>query len=142
MAKVLSLEDLLTQEETSGTRYAVVPYAGNEVQIGSLSSADMIEWLEANEDKAKRREAGLHLIVKALVFGGTRSGEGADLKISGGTRVPEEGREALLASFRKKDASENGNLVKAILDINGITKKAAEIKNDLGETTTDASPTN
>lgn len=125
--KVFSLEDALLAQDTS---YASVPYGKGLMRIGSLSSADIIEWMEDNDVPEKRREAGLNLIVKSLV-----GPEPENL------RVPKERREEFLAAFRGKDARANGRLVKAVLELNGLDKAAREsVKNDSSEADSGASP--
>lgn len=124
MSKVLSFADI---DGADDIEYDTVPVFGGLVQIGSLNSEDMIEWLEANEDAAKKKEAGLRLIVKSVVDEDKQ-------------RVPKDQFEAMLAKFRKKSAVSNGKLVAGILKLNGMKAKAAEIKNESGGTDAVASP--
>lgn len=124
--KILSFDEAY---EADGTEYDTVPYGKGLLQIGTVSSADMIEWMEENEDPAKRKEAGLRLLVKSIVNAEKQ-------------RIPESQREAALKKFAGKDARMNGTVIKRILELNGMAKKAAEIaKNESGEAPTAASPT-
>lgn len=129
---VASLEQLLGANDT---KYAHVEAYGVRVRIGSLSSEDMIEWLEANDDKSKSKFAGIRMIVKSFV-----DAEGKRL-----ANVEDPAQfEKYIEQFSKKDATSNGKVVKAVLELNGIrTPKAVAdaLKNDSGETPTGASPT-
>lgn len=131
---VFTFEELETNDANC-TKFDKVHAYGEEkktVRIGSLNSEDMLEWFEDNEEPAKRKEAGLRLIVKSVVNAKDE-------------RIPKENRERFLEIFRKKDAVSNGKLVKAILVLNGMHKKASEVeknlKNDSSEVATVASPT-
>lgn len=123
-----SLDELLKQD-TNGVTFDTVKAYGGEVRIGSLNSEDMIEWLESNDDKEKQRFAGLRLIVKSVV--------NAD-----GTRIPKDQQEAAIDSFKKKDARENGKVVRKILRLNGIdgARGAELVKNDSSEEAGGTSP--
>lgn len=132
---VFSLKDL-KNKSTDGKNYDTVDVYGGQVVIASLSSADMIEWLESNEDDVKKKEAGLRLIVKSIIEEETKES------------IPEGSYEEYLDAFRQKDARENGKLVKAILILNGLSTAAEKMesaltapKNDSSEVATDASPT-
>lgn len=117
------------------TKYDFVSAYGKRVRIGSLSSADMIEWLESNDDKVKSKFSGIRMIVKSFV-----DEKGARLP---GVEDPAK-FEDYVRHFAGKDAISNGKVVKAVLELNGIRspKAVAEaLKNDSGETSTDASPT-
>lgn len=108
-----------------------MPYGPHgSINIGSLSSKDMIEWMEANDDPVKKREAGLRLIVKSVC--GTED--------EGYPRVPEGQFDAFLEIFRDKDARANGNLVKEILALNEMKLKGDDsAKNASSEAPSDAS---
>lgn len=123
--EVFSFDDL---KKVTGKSYDTVEAYGGLVTIGSLSSADMIEWLESNDDPTKKREAGLRLIVKSIVNGEHE-------------HLPEEQHDEFLQHFRIKDARENGKVVKRILELNGLNKvrAASLLKNDSSEAPSDAS---
>lgn len=121
--------DQLEQKETDEVIYDVVEAHGGLIRIGSLTAGDLIEWMEANEDPAKKREAGLRLLVKSLV----------GPEEAGSPRVPKERFDALLASFRNKSAKGNGKVINAALKLNGIATKD-DAKNESGEAATAASP--
>lgn len=117
------------------TKYDYVDAYGKTLRIGSLNSADMIEWLESNDDPAKKRFAGLRLLVKSLVN-------------EAGDRLPGVGEpakfEEYVKQFSNKDAKANGTVVQAVLKLNGLIKPevvAAALKNDSSETSTGVSPT-
>lgn len=125
---VFSLDELL---EANVVKYDRVEAYGGVVRIGSLSSYDIIEWTEGNSDKAKQKYAGLRLLVKSLVD-------------KDGRRIPEEQVEAAIEKFKAKDAQENGKVIKAVLQLNGMNvaaKKLEAAKKDSSEATSDASPT-
>jgi hypothetical protein len=128
-----TFEDLLGA--ANDTKYDHVNAYGKRVRIGSLCSADMIEWLESNDDKVKSKFSGIRMIVKSFV-----DDKGARLP---GVEDPAKFEE-YVKLFSQKDAISNGRVVKAVLELNGIRtpKQVADaLKNDSGETSTDASPT-
>jgi hypothetical protein len=119
----LSLGAMLDAEDTT---YSVVnmPEWGGKVRLGSLTAADMMEWLEANE--SAKKTAGLRLIVKSLVD-------------KDGKRV---GNDEAIHKFAKKNTKAIDRLIKEILKLNGLdTKTQADAKNDSSETPDGASPT-
>ena len=128
---VFSIDEAIAADNTS---YATTDAYGSgkkkKLRLGSLSSKDMIEWLEANDDPAKRRYAGLRILVKSIVD-------------KDGARIPEDQHEAVIKRFEDKDARANGHAVKAVLDLNGFgatARRLEALKNDSGEATTAASP--
>lgn len=127
---VFSIDQLLAPT-TNGTHYEKVPSYGGVTRIGSLSSGDMIEWLEET-DPVKKKWAGLVLLAKSVVD-------------KDGNRIPEEKRVDAIKLFQNKDAKENGKVIAAILKLNGLraaAKTMEALKNESGEAETDASPTN
>jgi hypothetical protein len=95
------------------------------VRIASLTAADMIEFAESNEGPAKRT-AGLRLLIKSLVN-------------KKGDRI---GRSDQLETFKKKNSRITSSIIDAILELNGLNKKAQEdAKKGSSEAHTDASPT-
>ena len=110
--------------QADDTEYAEVEAYGTTVRIGSLNSVDMIEWAEAKDEG--RMAAGLRLIVKSLVD-------------AEGNRVPKDKFEALLASFKLKNARSNTKVINAALKLNGFG--ADEAKNDSGEAASEGSAT-
>lgn len=123
--------------EADGIAYDTVQAYGIELTIGSLCSEDIIEWMESNEDKDKRREAGLRMIVKSIGEVVRRDEQGHILEFK---RLSKEEQLAALEKFRKKSALENGKVVNAALILNGLRGKAKELKNDSGEANPGASP--
>ena len=117
--KIFTLEELIG--DVDGKEYRAIPYGKGQVMIGSLSSADMLTWLESNDDPATRRTAGLRLIARSIVDPTTHA------------HVPETDYEAVVEKFRKKDARQNGKLVEAILALNGLDRVRTTVdaaKND------------
>lgn len=131
--KVFSpLDEIIGAE---GTKYDSVEAYGKNVRLGSLCSADMIAWIEAQTDPEQRRFAGVLLLVMSLV--------GPE-----GERVPREERMATVEVFKNKDASSNRKVINAARTLNGLdelgisfAKAMGELKNGSGEATSDASPT-
>jgi hypothetical protein len=103
--KVLSMDDIMKADDVE---YATIEgfKPGEVFRIQSLTAGDLIEWSEANEGEAKRT-AGLRLIVKSL--------------------VNEEGKlianDQHIAVLRRKSHKVTERVVKAILDLNGMTTK-------------------
>lgn len=131
MSETFNLETILSPQAT-GVEYKEVQNYGGKLWIGSLDSADMIEWVESNDDPVKKREGGLRLIVKSITSGPD----------TGHARVPKDKFEIYLEAFRRKNSKENGKLVKEILILNGLANAAAKVdaKNGSSEVNTDASP--
>jgi hypothetical protein len=119
--KRFSLDEVLN--EVTGKTYREVEVYGGIVTVGSLSSADMLEFLMSNDDadaaKAteRRRTSGPRLIAQSVVDPVTKRHLTADEQ------------KLAVEKFRQKDAKQNGILVNAILDLNGLNKPAVEIKN-------------
>lgn len=125
--KIASFEEL---DKVDGIEYDAVEAYGTVVGIGSLPTSDLHEWIESNEseDKGKKREAGLRLLVKSIVD-------------NNHNRVSKENFEAWVAKFRAKSNKENGKVIAAALRLNGFdTEAEKQIKNDSSEATTGASP--
>lgn len=122
-------------ETANAVRYAEVEaYGKKKVVLGSVNSEDMIEWLEAND--AEKKEAGLRLLVKSVVEVVKRDTDGTILEAN---RIPKDAREAWVERFRKKDARENGKVIREALKLNGLDRAAALIKS-LGNVSGGASP--
>jgi hypothetical protein len=125
---IFELDELL---EANDTQFDTVKAYGKTVRIGSLSSADMIEWLEGNDQPETKRFAGINLLVKSVVN-------------SSGVRIPEDQRAEAIEKFKRKDARSNGRVIAAILRLNGMNASRAkaqdELKNVSSEATTAASP--
>lgn len=114
---LFGLDDII---DANVINYDTVKAYGGKVRIGSLNSDDMLEWIEQNEDKDKRKRAGLRLLVRSLVD-------------KDGNRVPENRIEEAVNKFGKKDAKENGKVIEAALRLNGLDRAArllAALKND------------
>lgn len=125
--KAASFADL---EKADGVEYDYVDAYGITVKIGSLTSADMLEWVEANEDKDKRKQAGLRMLVKSIV-----DEEGNRLP---GIDTP-EGFDKHLGVFRRKSSTGNSKVIRACLDLNGLGD--AKAPNVSSEVATDTSST-
>lgn len=127
--KKFSLDE---QVEADATKYIEVEAHGGVYTLGSLTSFDMVEWIDLNNDKnnPKGKHAGLILVVKCLVDPVTHA------------RVPTDKLEETIEKFKRKSAPDNGKLAAAALELNGMNvKRAEEVKNDSGEASTGASPT-
>lgn len=125
-------EDVFTQEsldEANSTRFKTIDAYGGKLKLGTLSTADMMEWVDSNEDKTTQRLAGLRLLVKSIVF-------------KDGTRIDPQQFDKWLVKFKNKDAKENGKCVAAALELNGYdTAARLAAKNAQSEAaTSDASP--
>lgn len=122
-----SLADIIGADDT---QFATVEAYGKTVRIGSLSSEDMVDWIEAQGDPAQRKFAGILLLVMSLV--------GPE-----GERVPKEERVATVEIFKDKHAASNRKVIKAARLLNGlddIGKILDALKNVSGEANTAASP--
>ncbi len=107
--KVLSFDEYV---ETPDVRFDEVETARGIVKLGTVSSDDILEWLEENDKPANSKDAGLRLLIKSIVN-------------EDGSRIAVANREAALVAIRKQDALQNGRLVKAALELNGVRQKAA-----------------
>ena len=126
-----SFEDVLAQADTEYR--TVKAWGGKMARIGSLTAAQMIAFLENNEDPAKKRGNGLMLITQSLV-----NKEG--LRLVDQSNV--EGVARAMEQLKTKDAGANGRVIEAILLLNGLGRKDAKeiAKNASGEAPSDASP--
>jgi hypothetical protein len=104
--KVFTLDDL-KRPETNDVKYDTVEAYGGIVKIGSLSSEDMLQWIESNGDPDKKKRAGLRLLVKSIVD-------------EQGARFPESDHDAILEIFKRKDAQDNGRVLEKVLRLNGF----------------------
>jgi hypothetical protein len=102
----VSLAKLRTKE-VNNVKYDTVEAYGETVRIGSVSSADMLEWVEGNADPTKKKISGLRLLVKSLTDD------------TGARYSPEEYNE-VVADFAAKDAQENGRVLRQVLVLNGF----------------------
>lgn len=117
---------VLLQPDTNNVKYDTVEAYGTQVRIGSVSSADMLEWVEGNADPQKRKRAGLRLLVKSIVD-------------AEGNRFPTEtadapGYEAAVAAFAAKDAQENGKVLAKVFLLNGFPNPKDEAQAPQGAT--------
>lgn len=128
MSEVFSFEELLA---ANGTKYATVECHGKTLRLGSLSSADMIEWLKINNAEGDAGKfAGLNLLVRSVVD-------------KDGNRIPETRHAEFIESFKNKDSGDNRKAIKKAREINGLDdliKLAESLKNDSSEVKTAASP--
>lgn len=132
-AKTLSFDELV---EAPSTLYDEVKTKVGVVRIGSLSSLDVMDWMDENVDKVKGRFSGLRLLARSIVNpDGSRIGDGM---------TDDEKRVAIDAAvekLKKRDSTDNGNLIEAALLLNGLRKKKVEAPFVDGEAqATDASP--
>jgi len=102
----VSLAKLRTKE-VNNVKYDNVAAYGEDVRIGSVSSADMLEWVEGNADPLKKKISGLRLLVKSVT-------DDTCARYS-----PEEYDEAV-KDFAAKDAQENGKVLRKVLLLNGF----------------------
>jgi hypothetical protein len=131
--KVLSFDEFLAEPDI---RYEDVEIGGGAIggkkrgilKIGSVSSADILEWFEENENPATKKFAGLRLAVKSIVN-------------PDGSRIPADKREAAVTRLSEHDAMENGLLVNRCLMLNGLRSrpKGELVKNESSETPQDVS---
>lgn len=105
-SKVASLADL-RKKETNNTKFDTVEAYGTTVRVGSVSSHDMLEWLDGNKDEAKKRVSGVRLIVKSITD-------------ENGERFPESEQDEVVKDFLNKDAIENGKVLVKVLRLNGF----------------------
>ena len=116
--EMASFEEL---EAAEGVEYATIKAYGLTFEVGQVSSFDMIEWVESNEDPAKSREAGLRLLVKSLVDKNRQ-------------RIPKADHARMVKVFGNKSNLANGKVIAVILRLNGMDKAAqklvAALKND------------
>lgn len=128
--KVYSLEDI---ETGNATEFAKVPgfKAGEIFVIGTLSSADLIEWSEV-VDPEKKRVAGLRLVVKSLVDGIPGVHTRKDGTPCTGERIiPETEEDKYVQVFLKKDHKTGERIARAVLSLNGmLVKQENEVKKD------------
>jgi hypothetical protein len=123
------LDEIIAADDT---KYDTVEAYGKTVRIGSLSSADMIDFIEKQMDsKGAGRFAGIYLLVMSLVG-------------PNGERVAKEERDATVEVFKNKHAASNRAVIRAARHLNGLDdlgKVLDALKNVSGEASTDASPT-
>lgn len=105
---VVSLEDFL-KPETNNVKYDTVEAHGTLVRVGSVSSGDMLEWIEGNGDESKKKRAGLRLLAKSIVD-------------AEGKRYPADKHEDVVAALEQKDAIDNGKVLRKVLVLNGFAK--------------------
>lgn len=122
--KQLSADDLAAQDDT---RYDEVIVPRGMIKLGSVSSKDILEWIDENDDKVKGKFAGLRLLVKSIIN-------------PDGTRIPEGERESYVLRLVQQDNERNGILVDRCLKLNGVRGRGKEPKNGSGETTGEGSP--
>lgn len=103
---VASLDTLL-QPTTNNVQFDTVEAYGQTVRIGSCSSFDMLQWVEANADPVRRKRAGLRLLVKSI----------CDAE---GVRYPADKHDDYIEVFAQKDALENGKVLAKVFVLNGF----------------------
>lgn len=139
--KVLSFTELTSD---TAMEYIDVEVKAGTVRLGTISSFDILAWLEENNDPERSKYAGLRLLVKSMIADpdtGERIGDSAPDEA--GRR---EAQEAALELLKRRDAKENGMLVRKALELNGLKAQTKEaeivkaLKNDSSETDSDASP--
>jgi hypothetical protein len=121
------LDEIIAADDT---KYDSVEAYGKTVRIGSLSSEDMIDWIDAQSDPVQRRFAGILLLVMSLVG-------------PNGERVAREERVATVEVFKDKNAASNRAVIRAARHLNGLddlSKVLDALKNGSGEANTAASP--
>lgn len=109
--KILSLTDIKVKNTV---RYEEVEAYGGTVRIGSVSSAQMLDWVAENSDEKLKTTAGLRLLVRSIVD-------------EDGERFPEADHEGLVEIFRNKDARDNGLVIRAALELNGLERAAKKL---------------
>lgn len=122
--------------EADETKYEFVEdvYGLPSIEIGSLSSESMLEWIEENEDKEKSKLGGLRLLVRSLI-----SRKNGKPERVGKSDSPEFAR--MLEVLKTKSTLSNNKAIKACFKLNGIEKaRAAASPNGLSEGVTGTSP--
>ena len=129
--KVLQFKDV---ESVDDTTYDVIPVPEwqGELHVGTLSAADLLEFVEANEDPQKQKTAGVRLLVKSMVNEHKQRLATTPEQLEEGMKI-----------FIKKDASVITSVVRKLMALNKLDKKGQEaLKNASGEAGTAASPSN
>jgi hypothetical protein len=122
VSDLLNFDDLVAEPDT---RYDTVKTPRGSVRLGSVSSADILEWMDDNEDKVRGVFSGLRLLVKTIVNAdGKRIGDG----LPDAERLKAQAE--ALERLKKRDSVENGKLVQACLVLNGLRAKAIVPPND------------
>jgi hypothetical protein len=131
MSEVKAFSPLSEIIGADATKYDTVEAYGKVVRIGSMCSADMIDWIESQTDPERRKFAGIRLLVMSLVG-------------PNGERIPKEERDATVEVFKQKDASSNRVVIKKARLLNGLDEIGKvltdALKNDSGGASSDASP--
>lgn len=127
MSNVFSLAELKSKAANK-VKYVEVDAYGGKIRLGSVSAKDMLEWVEGNQDQARKKVAGVRLLVRSVVD--------AD-----GNRIPPEQHAEFEAAFLEKDNHENGVVIQAVLKLNGFDTAAVETaKNESGAAPAAPSP--
>lgn len=124
--KILSIEEMFATDDTQ-FEVVDVPEWGGAIRIGSLRAGQMLDWVEANDGKAKRT-AGIRLIIDSLVD-------------AAGNRI---GKSEMIERFKSRDHAVISRIVERILVLNKMTvtkKTQDDAKNDSGETPSGVSRT-
>lgn len=124
----LSIDQMLEAEDV---QYVIVPVPEwkGKVRLASVSAAVMMDFVEANQDKMKAKDANVRLIVQSIVD-------------DDGVRLADEVQlDFLIARFKKKDVRVMNRLMDAVMALNEIKITKAEVKNVLSEVPGDATPT-
>lgn len=132
MSEVLSFEELVADPDLT---FEIVKTRRGSVRIGSVCSADILAWMDDNENKERGKFSGLRLLVKSLVNpDGKRIGEGLP---EAEKRAAED---AALERLKQRDSTENSKLVQACLVLNGLRPRAKSPNGASEAPSTDASP--
>ncbi len=135
--KILSFDDLIADADIKTDD---VETPRGLVKIGTLCSADILEWFTENDDPELRKLAGLRLLVKSIINpDGKRIGadakDAADLK---------QIREVAVQALMRRDSRENNVLIRRALELNGLRAAVqgplVTEKNDSSETKSVVSP--
>lgn len=134
--KVLSFDEYVADDDVT---LEPVETKRGLLNIGSCSSAEILEWFEENDatfedgrpDNEKRKFKGLRLVVRCII--------NAD-----GTRISKEMRPSAIAALKNHDQRENGRLMAAAFRVNGLrvtaVPAAEKTPNDSSETASGVSP--
>lgn len=132
MAEFLSFDELVSEPDT---QYEEVKFGRGTVRIGSVSSKEILQWFDDNEDKVRGQYSGLRLAIKSIVNpDGKRIGEGLP------DAERQEAQEAALLKLLARNARDNGRLVAACLVLNGVRPKGKSPNVSSEAPSTDASP--
>lgn len=116
----LGVDEIINASEVE---YRDIKIFGGTVRVGSLTSDEVVDWLEGQKTPEQRKEASADLVARSLV-----DAEGKRIGLDeSGNPLPK-----LVTSLRRKKHSDLEAAVRELVKLNGLTLKgdvSAEIKN-------------